>query len=135
MKSLRIRWRLNFLKISVRSKQPNAKNHHKNNMTQQAHKAFLENAQHRKKLRGQSEALKTAKISKNNGDVQTLICAAHSGTQILSVIQMHSSNIQHPSIYGKAMKECNKFKDWKSVQNIMQLLVESNLRPTVIEFT
>ena len=71
-----------------------------------------------------------------NKDIKIVLDTCQNSQQIVSLIQRQHNEIQHSSIYGKAMQICRKLRDFDAVQTIMDLfLTRTDLQPTCIEFT
>ena len=62
-------------------------------------------------------------------DVANKIDEANSGHHILSIIQTNMDTINHTYIFNKAMKKCYHIRDWNSIIKIMDLALDSAIKP------
>eukprot|EP01084_Bolivina_argentea_P022268 41382_1 len=99
--------------------------------------SWIDNEKEKKKLEGTKRVRNPVNVPTTvNQDIQQLINKTTNTHKIVSIIQQNINNIQHASIFGKAMQKCNKVfpRDWQSVHQIMKTLIQSENTPTLIEF-
>eukprot|EP01083_Nonionella_stella_P037346 101786_1 len=112
---------------------------HVNELTNTKHNTKLEQQQSNN-LTGfgrfvKSPVLVNKQLSKGDSRVKRELDAAKDSLKILGIIEKYHSEIQNPSMYGKAMQKCNVLRDWNSVHKIMQLMqCNPHHEPTLTEF-
>ena len=88
-------------------------------------------------LRGKGRAVASPKVIQVCNDdyaIKRELDTAINSNQILQIISKHHKEIKAASIFGAAIQKCNVFRDWRTVQKIMKLLLDSNAQPSLTEF-
>merc|ERR1712228_601117 len=67
--------------------------------------------------------------------IQSLLSKAESSDEVFSIIQSNWYKITKPGVYSLAFKICIQYKDYLMTQKIMDLLIYSNVEPTIYQFT
>merc|ERR1712228_933390 len=67
--------------------------------------------------------------------IQSLLSKAESSDEVFSIIQSNWYKITKPGVYSLAFKICIRYKDYLMTQKIMDLLIYSNVEPTIYQFT
>eukprot|EP01084_Bolivina_argentea_P237602 399288_1 len=121
--------------IPIRYKTSN-KSDYFNPLSNVLHQAQLDRTKQNNKNDGVDKTRKPILIPTGiNQDIKKHINKATSGIQIKKIIQNNQYKIEHPAIYGKAMKKCDELRDWKSMHEIMKLLLKSAHVPQRTTFT
>eukprot|EP01084_Bolivina_argentea_P014932 27931_1 len=63
-----------------------------------------------------------------NDDVKSHLNNCSNGKQVLSVIKSHQNQINHSSLYGKAIQLCTKWNDFDSAIQVMKLFESSPVK-------
>ena len=105
-----------------------------NQLPRDKQRSFLRNMEASKKLRGDEEVRNPVIPPGINEDIHALLDEASKSSVIIDIVKTHINRIEHVSVFGKAMKKCDKMTDWKSVREIMDLLLCSDVQPDPIAF-
>lgn len=70
-----------------------------------------------------------------NADIHSLLDRSDNSSQVTNIIRSHLNEIEHCSVFGKAMMKCDKLRDWVAVQKIMDMMLNaSSVIPSAIQF-